>query len=29
VPFAAANPFHTAYWAQYQGPGPNNVPPPK
>ncbi|HUQ69054.1 MAG TPA: arylsulfatase [Planctomycetaceae bacterium] len=27
VPFATANPFHTAYWAQYQGPGPNNVPP--
>jgi len=21
------NPFHAAYWAQYQGPGPNNVPP--
>lgn len=24
-----ANPFHTAYWAQYRGPGPNNVPPPR
>ena len=21
------NPFHAAYWAQYRGPGPNNVPP--
>ena len=25
----AVNPFHAAYWAQYQGPGPNNVPPKK
>lgn len=23
----AINPYHTAYWNQYQGPGPNNVPP--
>lgn len=23
------NPFHEAYWKQYQGPGPNRVPPPK
>jgi arylsulfatase A-like enzyme len=21
------NPFHTAYWKQFNGPGPNNVPP--
>lgn len=29
VPGPAVNPFHAAYWAQYQGPGPNNVPPRK
>jgi arylsulfatase len=23
------NPFKAAYWKQYNGPGPNNVPPPK
>ena len=22
-----ANPYHTQYWKQYQGPGPNNIPP--
>lgn len=21
------NPYHTQYWNQYQGPGPNNIPP--
>lgn len=21
------NPYHTQYWKQYQGPGPNNIPP--
>lgn len=25
----AVNPFKAAYWKQYGGPGPNNVPPPK
>jgi arylsulfatase A-like enzyme len=29
VPLAAENPFKTAYWKQFDGPGPNNVPPPK
>lgn len=23
----AENPYHTAYWKQFKGPGPNNVPP--
>lgn len=23
----AINPYHEEYWKQYQGPGPNNVPP--
>lgn len=23
----AVNPYHEQYWKQYQGPGPNNVPP--
>ncbi|MCE9533364.1 MAG: arylsulfatase [Planctomycetes bacterium] len=23
----AINPYHEAYWKQYKGPGPNNVPP--
>jgi arylsulfatase len=23
------NPFHELYWKQFQGPGPNNVPPKK
>lgn len=27
VPGPDVNPFHAAYWTQYQGPGPNNVPP--
>jgi len=21
------NPYHTQYWNQYQGPGPNKIPP--
>lgn len=25
----AVNPFKAAYWKQFNGPGPNNVPPPK
>ncbi len=29
IPGPAMNPFHVAYWAQYQGPGPNNVSPPR
>lgn len=28
-PGPARNPFHTAYWTQYRGPGPNNAPLPK
>lgn len=27
APQPAANPYHEQYWKQYQGPGPNNVPP--
>jgi arylsulfatase len=23
------NPYHEAYWKQFDGPGPNNVPPPE
>ena len=27
APQPAVNPYHEQYWQQYQGPGPNNVPP--
>lgn len=27
APQPAVNPYHEQYWRQYQGPGPNNVPP--
>jgi arylsulfatase len=23
----AVNPYHTEYWQQFRGPGPNNIPP--
>lgn len=29
APGPKVNPFHEHYWAQFKGPGPNNVPPPK
>lgn len=27
APQPAVNPYHELYWKQFNGPGPNNVPP--